>query len=658
MQTPSILGKFDPPQAWISQLPVNLVRDPTTEQPILGNDGNPLKDYPGLPLTITYDSISPAVLESFFRIHPLVSYQDVWMRVDPLPDEFPTTPAGLKTFNNKWNNRRSRECRELRGLYSWINKSSNLPKETIKAVDKISAVQLSYNTVWLVDEVNQAISEPGHPENRVPLTFFLENHQFPHQPSPTVQLALQRRDELNQKAQDLGRSNFTQLDPQDRPAEWYSRRADKGASKGVQVTEEEKRRAEQEAREWDAIKGQQRFGPQQGGRRIRPSQKRKREESDNPSSGASSALPAPAPKRVQKTPPLDPSNLEFPSVDDYFTSKAPMTTPNAPTNTFGPPAPQFLAGTQVSSSPFPSGYCSVPLSAYGLEPAETDDFLNRIHDQVAPQSQLVNPYSQPAPKPQVALQETLDQGDLQTFNPGLLTAAGNQFEASFDGFQQGTTQQELTIDDLLTPEALRYGVSISEAFAGNGNTSTMGAFDYDFSGLGASASTFANPGAFGDHFPNVSVGNYGNELGATDPTLDEALALIRQTDPFLQAQAEWYERNAGKDHFSVSKSDPYPAYNPNLPFAPPMAPLNFDDEFNSVQPQAPSTLTQADSASEASGGAEFDLQSDILDFQLEATQAQTPIPPAHSPKAPTNDDKLDDGLDYLFEEGSEVGEET
>lgn len=623
VRTPSILGRFDPPRAWISQLPVNLVRDPTTQQPILGNDGNHLKDYPGLPLTITYDSISPAVLESFFRIHPLVSYQDVWMRVDPIPDEFPTTPAGLKTFNNKWNNRRSRECREPRGLYSWINKSSNLPKETLKAVDKISAIQLSYNTVWLVDEVNQAISEPGHPENRVPLTFFLENHEFPHQPSPTVQLALQRKDELNQKAQNLGRSNFNQLDPQDRPAEWYSRRADKGASKGIQVTEEEKQRAEQEAQEWEAIKGQQRLGPQQGGRRIRVSQKRKRPESDNPSSGASGALPAPAPKRVQTTTVLDPRNLEFPSVDDYFTSKVIAAAPNASIDAFGPPAPQFPVHTEVSGSPFNIGYGSVPLGAYGLEPAETDDFLNRVYDQVAPQSQFISPYSQPAPKQQVALQETLDQENLQTLNPGLLTAAETRLEASVGRLQQSTPPRDWTIDDLITPEALRYGVPASEAFAGN--TSGVGAFENDFSSVGTSTTPFTNPGAFDDHFPNASVGDSGTELEVTNPTLDEVLALMRQTNPYLQAQAEWYKRNVGKDHIALSKSDPYPAYNPTSPFAPPMALSNFD-EYNNMHPQAPSTLTQANPASEVSGGAEFDLQSDIVDFQLEAPQAPNPNP--------------------------------
>ena len=239
--TPAILGRLDPPPGWADQPGVGHVISPHDQQPLLGNDGRPLKAYPGLPDVIQYDVISPEILESWFRIHNNFSYQDVWNRLASPPAELPPNltdaayKKALKNFTNMWNNRRSRECRNRRALYCWVNKSKSIPLEMEAAVQKISQIQLDHNTVWTVDQANGILHEPWHPENWVPWNHFLDNGQFPHQPPATVVMAFQKAHEHTQHAQALGKENFTKLDPKDRPAEWYSRRKDKGESKGVKV---------------------------------------------------------------------------------------------------------------------------------------------------------------------------------------------------------------------------------------------------------------------------------------------------------------------------------------------------------------------------------------------------------------------------------------
>ena len=209
---PAELGRLDPPVRIRGETKVQ--RD-DLGQIIMNDNGVVVRDFPGLPITITPDV--PALhVECWMRRHPDLRYVDLEARFPP------GTPRWTRNERNALNNRRRREVRDRYGLRDWSGRYETRPTQVLlDAVSKLSDEQIALNTSWVVTPTH--IHPPGFPSHRIPRQAYLDDGEIIHTASKEIQNAKALIAKLNAKARGQGKSSWRELEEKDLPREWFVR---------------------------------------------------------------------------------------------------------------------------------------------------------------------------------------------------------------------------------------------------------------------------------------------------------------------------------------------------------------------------------------------------------------------------------------------------
>lgn len=244
---PAMLFRLEPYQDIYKQgdddIPVPVLHDAASNQPIRNTRGATLRYFSFLPRYISHD-VSGALLEFWFRTDYRLEMNDIIMRME-------TGPNGLVS-KNTLNMRRNR-FRTAINASSWNDCRTYPPRNDLDIVRQLTADQICLNTNMHVDRASgrllkpvfdnircQAVSQTGWIDSGLPMDIFLAG-VITTIPTRRMVGILTLTDRVQTLAQILGHGNawdnYKLLSRDDAPPWWNDRTRDRGGDQGRRIDE-------------------------------------------------------------------------------------------------------------------------------------------------------------------------------------------------------------------------------------------------------------------------------------------------------------------------------------------------------------------------------------------------------------------------------------
>ncbi|MCJ1356668.1 MAG: hypothetical protein MMC33_006663 [Icmadophila ericetorum] len=196
---PAIIGMLDPPPGWERE-PIPEYVPGRNGEPVVAANGIKVRNLVHLPNVLqNYQEIRGWTVEAYFRGHRDFQYHDIRVR---------QPNGGTDYHNSAMSNKRTRHCRKLYPMRSWVLKAHGVTRTLVELVDSLTQAQIQQNTTWIV--LPQGIQQPGNPNRILALDHFLHDRQ-PHQPSERLRGALTEWTRLRALAVEHNKTNWRAL---------------------------------------------------------------------------------------------------------------------------------------------------------------------------------------------------------------------------------------------------------------------------------------------------------------------------------------------------------------------------------------------------------------------------------------------------------------